>query len=66
MKEEIVKISKSTGNKNLLEAEFNTLANNEFHKISNDIIQEVGLPMSERVFPEWQSWLNREVKRKSF
>jgi type IV secretory pathway ATPase VirB11/archaellum biosynthesis ATPase len=66
MKEEIVKISKSTGNKEILEAGFNTLANNEFHKISNDIIEEVGLPLSERVFPEWQSWLNKEVKKFSF
>jgi type IV secretory pathway ATPase VirB11/archaellum biosynthesis ATPase len=66
IKEEIVKVSKITGNKNILEAEFNALANNEFHKISNDIIEEVGLPISERVFPEWQSWLNKEVKKLTF
>jgi len=35
-----------------------------FHKISDDINQEIGLPMSERVFPAWQKWLNEEIKGK--
>ena len=65
IKNEIVKLSESSSNKEILEAGFNTLANHEFHKISDEVIEEVGLPLSERVFPEWQKWLNSEVKKMS-
>ena len=62
IKKELVDVSKKTGDKNLLEAEFNALSNDRFHKISDKIREEVGMPTSERVFPEWQRWLNEEVK----
>jgi type IV secretory pathway ATPase VirB11/archaellum biosynthesis ATPase len=65
MKNEIVQISKISGNKEILEAEFNTLANNEFHQVSDDIIREIGLPLGDRVFPLWQRWLNSEVRKRS-
>ena len=48
----------------LLECKFNTLANHIFHRISDDVIQEIGLPLGEKVFPLWQSWLNKEVKKR--
>lgn len=64
MKEELVKIAKSSGNKNILEADFNVRANHEFHKISDDVVSEIGLPLSSKVFPKWQKWLNEEVKSK--
>jgi len=64
MKKEIVDVAKITGNENILEAKFNTRSNHEFHKISDEISQEIGLPKSERVFPAWQKWLNQEVKKK--
>jgi len=47
-----------------LEAEFSVLSNDAFHKISDEVIREVGLPLSERVFPAWQKWLNAEIKKK--
>ncbi|MEK6819928.1 MAG: hypothetical protein AABY03_01880 [Nanoarchaeota archaeon] len=65
IKEEIVSVSKNLGNLNLLEAPFNVRSNDSFHKISDKIIQEIGLPLSERVFPEWQSWLNKQIKGKT-
>ncbi|NCN86587.1 type II/IV secretion system ATPase subunit [archaeon] len=65
MKKEIVDVSEKSGDKNLLEAEFNTRANHEFHKISDAAIEEVGLPTSEYVFPRWQEWLNKEVRKRS-
>ncbi len=65
IKNETVKVAKSSGNLNILEAEFNTLSNNEFHKLSDKVIQEIGLPLSERVFPLWQKWLNVELSKKS-
>jgi type IV secretory pathway ATPase VirB11/archaellum biosynthesis ATPase len=65
MKKELVDISKKVGDSDLLECKFNTLANHVFHRISDDVIQEIGLPSGERVFPAWQSWLNKEVKKKT-
>lgn len=64
MKKEIVDTSKKTGNADLLECGFNTLANHVFHRISDDVIQEIGLPLGERVFPLWQEWLNKELKKR--
>jgi archaeal flagellar protein FlaI len=64
MKEEIVKVAKETGDDNLLEAEFNTLANHEFHKISDEVMIEKGLPWGEFVFPKWKEWLNGKVKNR--
>ena len=63
IKEEIVSVSNKLGNLNLLEAPFNVRSNDSFHKISDKIIQEIGLPLSERVFPDWQKWLNQEIKK---
>src|SRR3989339_217379 len=64
IKNEVVRMSQLTGNNELLEAEFNTLSNHAFHKISDEVHQEIGLPVSERVFPEWQKWLNNKIKKK--
>lgn len=63
MKNEIVKVAEKVGNPNILEAKFNVLANHEFHKVSDKIIGEIGLPVGDRVFPEWQNWLNEAVKK---
>ncbi|MEK6842461.1 MAG: type II/IV secretion system ATPase subunit [Nanoarchaeota archaeon] len=63
IKEEIVKVAEKTGNLNLLEAPFNVLSNDAFHKISDNVREEIGLPLSNRVFPDWQKWLNTEIKK---
>ncbi len=47
----------------ILEAKFNTLANNAFHRISDEIREEVGLPVGERVFPEWKKWFRKQIKK---
>lgn len=64
IKKEIVDVSKSSGKAEILEAEFNVMANHEFHKISSEVIKEIGIPLGEHVFPRWQKWLNSEVKKK--
>ncbi len=66
MKKEVVELAKKTGKRQILESEFNILSNHIFHKISDKIREEIGLPLSERVFPEWQKWLNQEVKKRKF
>jgi len=64
IKNEIVEVAKKTGNENILESSFNVLSNNAFHQISDNVRQEIGLPLSNRVFPEWQRWLNEQIKGK--
>ena len=63
IKGEITRVSEVSGNNEILEAPFNVLSNDAFHKISDNIRQEIGLPTSDRVFPEWQRWLNEEIKK---
>ena len=63
IKNEIVKTAAATGKEEILEAKFNVLSNHAFHKISDEIINEVGLPVGEQVFPKWQKWLNNEIKK---
>ena len=64
VKQEIVDTARKLKFPDLIEAKFNSLANDAFHRISDEITQEVGLPVSERVFPEWKNWLLQKTKRK--
>ncbi|MBW6442623.1 Flp pilus assembly complex ATPase component TadA [Patescibacteria group bacterium] len=64
IKEELVKKSDQINNPRILEAEFSTLSNQVFHRISDEIRQEIGLPVGDRVFSEWQKWLNQEIKKR--
>jgi len=62
IKKEIVETAEKLGKPEILEAPFNVLSNNAFHEISDKIRQEIGLPLSERVFPEWKKWLGERLK----
>jgi type IV secretory pathway ATPase VirB11/archaellum biosynthesis ATPase len=64
VKKEIVDVANKINNFDILESKFNTLSNHMFHKFSEDVNKEIGLPSSSRVFPLWQSWLNKEVKKR--
>lgn len=64
IKEKLVKTAEKTKNYRLLEAGFSTAANHAFHRISEEVINEIGLPTGKKVFPEWQKWLNKEVKKR--
>jgi hypothetical protein len=63
VKEEIVKLSGKYSKEELLEAKFVSLANSHFHKISDEITQEVGIPQSEKVFPKWVKKMDEEIKK---
>ncbi|VVB80739.1 Type II/IV secretion system protein [uncultured archaeon] len=63
IKQETVDFVEKTKNYDLLEAPFTVKSNNAFHQISEKIREEVGLPVSERVFPEWKKWLEKNSKR---
>ncbi|OIO42566.1 hypothetical protein COU56_01620 [Candidatus Pacearchaeota archaeon CG10_big_fil_rev_8_21_14_0_10_31_9] len=63
VKEEIVKFAGKYGKEELLEARFVSLANSYFHKISDEVTQEVGIPQSEKVFPKWVKKMDEEIKK---
>jgi len=66
IKEEIVKRSRELKKPELLEAGFSVLSNQAFHRISDKIREEIGLPLSNRVFPEWQKWLKDTIKKERY
>ncbi|MBL7055650.1 type II/IV secretion system ATPase subunit [Candidatus Woesearchaeota archaeon] len=62
-KETLVEYATKSKMLNLLEADFVVLANDEFHKISDTIRQEVGNLDSKRIFFDWNEWLKRTIKK---
>ena len=64
IKSEIVEIAEKTNIPDLLEANFIERSNDTFHKISDKIIQEYGLPLEKYVLPEWKKWMELEVKKR--
>ncbi len=65
-KETLVDFSAKTNNPDLLEAEFVIPSNDQFHKISERIKEEVGSLDSKRIYFEWNEWLKRHVKKMDF
>ncbi len=63
IKEELLNTAEKMKLPGLLEAKFNSLSNNAFYEVSDSIREEVGLPISERVFPLWQEWLRKEARK---
>ncbi len=63
IKNEIVKVAESSGKSEILEAKFNVLSNHMFHKISDEVIEELGLPVGKEVFSRWKKWLSEEIKK---
>jgi len=57
IKQEVVDIANKLGKPEILESKFNSLCNGAFHRISDEIREEIGIPLGERVFPEWKKWL---------
>jgi len=62
--EELVKTAERIGDLGILEADFSSASNHAFHRISDEVMGELGLPLSESVFPLWQKWLNDELKKR--
>jgi archaeal flagellar protein FlaI len=65
IKEAIVDIAAKSGQDSVLEAPFVVQANDEFHKLSEQIKEELGSYDSKRIFLKWNEWLKSSVKRKS-
>lgn len=58
----LVDISKRLNNPDLLEARFVVEANDQFHKISDKVKDEIGVMDSKRIFFEWHDWLKRAAR----
>jgi flagellar protein FlaI len=63
IKQELDSTATKLKNPDLLEANFSILANDEFHRISEQIREEAGFLDSKRIFAEWSEWLKRAVKK---
>jgi hypothetical protein len=58
----LVNISKKLNDPDLLEARFAVEANDQFHKISDKVKEEIGVMDSKRIFFEWNDWLKRAAR----
>lgn len=65
VKQAIVEISDLAKNPLLLEAPFVIKANDQFHRISDNVKHETGALDRKRIFSEWNDWLRRNVKEGS-
>lgn len=63
VKQALVDISDKAGIPSLLEAPFYILSNDQFHKISEQVKEEVGFLDSKRIFFDWNDWLQKQVKK---
>ncbi|MFP4645384.1 MAG: ATPase, T2SS/T4P/T4SS family [Candidatus Woesearchaeota archaeon] len=63
-KQRVYEISEEYEMPELLEADFVILANDKFHKTVEKIIKRKGKPDNDQIYFEWNSWLEREVKRR--
>jgi type IV secretory pathway ATPase VirB11/archaellum biosynthesis ATPase len=65
IKETHVKLVDKAKMPDLLEAPFTVLANDQFHLISDKILEEAGFLDSKKIFFEWNEWIKREIKKRS-
>lgn len=63
IKRAIVDIANKVKNPNLMEAEFVIQANDQFHRISDEIKDESGGLDVDRIYRDYNEWLKREVRR---
>ena len=65
MKEELLKVSARSNMPEFLEAEFVVQANDEFHRVSEDVREELGSLDHKRIFFDWSEWLKRKTRKAS-
>ncbi len=62
VKEALVNYSKKIKNKDILEAKFVILANDQFHRISSNVKEDIGYLDPRRIYFEWENWLKNILK----
>lgn len=65
-KQALVDMAEKTKNKEILEAPFTVMANDEFHRISDEVKEETGSLDSKQILFKWNEWLKRYVKKMKF
>ncbi|MBI3034335.1 type II/IV secretion system ATPase subunit [Candidatus Woesearchaeota archaeon] len=63
LKETLVAYSRAYSIPELLEAESVIQANDEFHRISDSVMEEIGYLDNERIFFGWNEWLKSSIKK---
>lgn len=63
IKQEIVDAAKKFGRPELMEAQFNSIANGAFHRISQEVVKARGKPDSQEVFSKFQDWMYKTVDK---
>ncbi len=63
IKEELVKTATDLKRNDLLEAAFVIKANDEFHKISDEVLRTYGELDNKKILFRWKEWLKKELKR---
>ncbi len=61
-KEALVAYSNKLKNPNILEAGFVVQANDEFHRISDRVKNELGTMESKRIFTDWDRWVRQQLR----
>ena len=46
----------------LLEADFTIHANDEFHRISQEVFEKEGKSDPDKIYSEWEDWLTKAIK----
>ena len=65
IKETLVNFSTKNKMPDILEADFVVRSNDEFHRISDKVREEIGSLDSKKIFFEWNEWLKRDIKKKN-
>ncbi|MBI4141259.1 Flp pilus assembly complex ATPase component TadA [Candidatus Woesearchaeota archaeon] len=63
LKQELVDAAKTTNTQSILEAPFVINANDEFHRITEQIQEETGNVDTEKIYRQWKEWLRLAVKK---
>jgi len=63
VKETLVKLSDQLKMPELLEADWVTRSNTEYHLIAEKMRKETGASEAEQLFREWESWLKENLKK---
>jgi len=66
IKQAMVEAADKAKNDGILEADFAVLANDQFHRISDEVKQEVGSLDSKQILFRWNEWLKRHIKKMKF
>lgn len=66
IKQVLTDIAEKLGKPELLEAEFVIKSNDEFHKISDEVREEIGALDSKRILFKWREWLKMAIRKREF